>query len=184
MLIWHSAGWSKTENKCLNSSSVAQLAFLKMVQQLLVFHFVCPSTSESRSELATGILRKALLRTEDPTCLCYHSIYHLTQDISSMCVSVCVFVCAQEGHSHWQKEAKLLVRPDTQREIGGLSQQTMKMCVRVWESERETQSEWDNIPQNPLVLLALALCVLSRDRTSHVRFQNSSQFQGRPHFKR
>ncbi len=136
--------------------------------------------SESRSELVTGIRGNAFLRTEDPTCLCYHSIYHFAQDTSS--AYACGYLCVPEGFSHRQKVAKLVVRPDTEREISGLSLQTKKVwvCVCVWERE----SECDNIPQNPLVLLALALCVPSRDRTSHVRFQNRSQFQGRPHFKR
>lgn len=80
---------------------------------------------------------------------------------------------------HWQKLGELVEWADAQRrrEIGGLSQQTVEMsvcvcmCVSVWERVNEI-----TFPKPPLVLLALALCVLSRDRTSHVRFQNSSQF--------
>lgn len=133
--------WSKKRNKCFNSSSTTQLPFLNMAEQLLVFHFVCPSTSESWTKLATGILGKALLRSEDPTCLCYHSIYHFTRDTTSMCVFV--WECSA-GPSAFAESGKT-GGTTRRREIAGLNQQTAKphvcVCVCVCVRQRLRMNE-------------------------------------------
>lgn len=99
--------------------------------------------------------------------------YAITPYITSLkALPLCVCVCsggpltlAESGRTGGATQ-----RDETERNQWSESANNESVCVR------ETASEWDNIPQNPLVLLALVLRVPSRDRTSHVRFQNSSQF--------
>lgn len=162
--------------KDTNVSAAARRLYFKMVQQLLVFHFVCPSTSENRSKLFAGILGKALHGREDPTCSCYHSVYHFTQDATVMCVCIRVCVSMLSGAIGISRKWQNWWSGTTQRrrEIAGLNQQTVTVCAYVCEWEWE--NEWDNVHKNPLVPLAFAVSALSRDRTSHVRFHYGCQF--------
>lgn len=150
-----------SDSSSSSSSSVCQLPLLKMEQQLLVFHSVSGLASESRSRSLTHSGKTLTQKRGTPPA------HEIRLNITSLCNAAsrsCVWVSAnvllesgRTGGAIHQKER------EREEKIRGLSQRTM--------SVREAESEWDNA----LVLLALAVCVLSRDRTSHVTFHNSRQ---------
>ena len=95
-----------------------------------------------------------------------------------VCVRACVRVCVCVQEFHIGRKWPNWWSDPTHREKSVVWVSKQWKCVRARERERErhTAGEWDNIPKNPSVPLAFAPRVPSRDRTSHVGFQNSSQF--------
>lgn len=155
---------SLSDSKCLNSSPIPQLAFLKMVQQLLLFHSVSPSTSASRERADRWHSGKSLTQNRGPHWLRL-SLYISFR--SRRCLHECLRVWLGGRFtlkSGWT--GGITRHAERQREICGLSQQTKRAWVCVWERRGVNEITCSQ---------TLALHVPSRDRTSHVRFQNSSQ---------
>lgn len=137
-LLRRGAAWSKTENKCLNSSSAAQLAVSKMVQQLLVFHLVL--SDHVREPEWAGHWHSGKSLTQNPTCLCYHSIYHFTRDTacsSSRCVCVCVCSGGTLSLTESGQTGGTTRHTETERNRWSESANNGNVCV--WQRERGRQ---------------------------------------------
>jgi len=122
--------------KCLNSSSVAQPAFLRGGA-------TTSRVPVCRSELA--LWNEPYSETEDHTCSCYYSPLRITSlETPPVCVCVCVCVCVMLPR--WGESGRTggATRHTGRRRrgMGGPSQQTMETCAS-W------RMEWDNIPQKP-----------------------------------
>ena len=148
--IWplcHSAGWSKTDNKCPNSSSVAQLAVLKMAQWCLVFHFgfffffffffLCVRAREPERTGHPAFWEKPYSELRTPTCfmLSVHISLH-SRCLHRVCVCVQEFHIGRKWLNWWSDPTH--THTHTHRNRWSESANNEIVCERERETERDS----------------------------------------------